>query len=164
MSTKIRAAIAAAVSGTAGAVAGLTASHHGLSPDESVRTGAAVSGAVGNLLYQAFRLTPDDTVGGTGTPTDGESDNTNADNGVSDTANTVEETDEKTVTETDAMGGMVSDTAGAASPHESGGHASAPDRKRLRHRKLERGERRRVQRRERNEQDERRKENGHGAS
>ncbi|MEU5697828.1 hypothetical protein ACFFS2_18360 [Streptomyces aurantiacus] len=60
ISAKKRAAIAAAISSTVGSTAGLTAAHLGLDPNQSAQIGAVVSGAVGNLLSQAFRLTPND--------------------------------------------------------------------------------------------------------
>ncbi|WP_143074884.1 hypothetical protein [Streptomyces mangrovisoli] len=58
MSTKKRAAVAVALSAAAGSTAGAVACRCGLELQESAKLGAVVSGAVGNLLYQAFRLVP----------------------------------------------------------------------------------------------------------
>ncbi|MEU2953707.1 hypothetical protein [Streptomyces xanthochromogenes] len=69
----MRVTIAAAVSAAAGAAAGAVASSCGLDVVDSVKVGGVVSGAVGNILYQVLRLTPDQrNVEG------GESDNVNA--------------------------------------------------------------------------------------
>lgn len=169
MSTKKRAAIAAAISGTAGSAAGLAAFHYNKDLVESTRFGALVSGAVGNLLHQAFRLTPDDTDGtpdvtanssdSAGASGDTEPDITNAPDTHSDTANTGETTDAPG----SAASGTADATAADSNAVDSADGAGAADRKHPRHRKLERGARRRVERHQRHERDER-EENGRGAS
>lgn len=123
MSTKKRrAAIAAAVAGTAGTAAGVAASYYGLDPVESTRFGTIVGGAVGNLLYQALRLAPDEDAFAPRTvaPRTAESDISNA-------------------PETGLDTGVADRTA----------TARARGRKLSRHRKLERAARRRIERRRR---------------
>ncbi|MFJ7242615.1 hypothetical protein ACIQWB_36595 [Streptomyces olivaceus] len=63
MARKKRAVAAAAITSTLGIATGLAASQYGLDPVEATRFGAMISGAVGNLLYQALRLTADDAGG-----------------------------------------------------------------------------------------------------
>lgn len=59
MKRKKRVAIAAATSAVAGCMAGAVAASCGLDVVDSVKVGGVVSGAVGNLLYQVFRQTPE---------------------------------------------------------------------------------------------------------
>ncbi|MFE7447944.1 hypothetical protein ACFU7X_46630 [Streptomyces chartreusis] len=148
MSTKKRAAIAVAVSAAAGSTAGAVAAYCGLDLQESAKLGALVSGAVGNLLYQALRLTPDQTDGSASsaavdeadTPDEaaGEFDNNNASHGASDTADDTDETGPRR--------GVVEDN------------------KLPRHRKLRRAGRRRVERNSEKKQDTRGEVGDHGAA
>lgn len=63
MGTKKRAAVASTISGMAGTATGLAASHYGADATQSFKIGCLVSGAVGDLLFQAFRLTSDNGPG-----------------------------------------------------------------------------------------------------
>ncbi|WP_445282585.1 hypothetical protein [Streptomyces sp. DSM 118148] len=151
--------MAATASSTAGVAAGLTASHFGLDPHQSAQIGAVVGGAVGNLLYQVFRLTPEDrdrnavdaAPGSTGAvgPDTAASGMPNAAGTGSDTAAGEAEKETASTTEATAPG---SDGVNPAD------RAAASGRKHPRHRKLERAARRRAERRDKQ------KEDGHGAA
>ncbi|MEJ8634617.1 hypothetical protein [Streptomyces sp. MS2.AVA.5] len=152
MSKKKRAAIAVAVSATAGSAAGTVAAYCGLDFQDSANIGAMVSGTVGNLLYQALRLTPNDTASartgvatGNGAPHSAESDITNAPHDHADTAIDTIGTDPKVKSRRE---------------HTRG----ATVRRSPRHRKLERGSRRRVERNAARQQDDHGRGNDHGAA
>lgn len=165
MSAKKRAAVAAAISGTAGTAAGLAASHFGLDPHQSARIGAVVCGAAGNLLYQVFRLTPDDSDRNLKDTATSRADTATSDAAVSgipnapDTGLDTADTEWTTKVPTGTSSGA---DAAKAAPIKAGqrNRAEASDRKHPRHRKLERAARRRAERRQRDG----RKESGHGAS
>ncbi|MFF8953464.1 hypothetical protein ACF09I_32355 [Streptomyces sp. NPDC014940] len=152
MSKKKRMAIAVVLSATAGSTAGYMASYYGLDVEESARLGAVVAGAVGNLLYQAFRLPPDqaDASGAsdatTGPATDAVSGNTNGSTAVPDTVNEP-------------------DTAAPEVPSVRPPVAAASeDRKYPRHRKLRRAGRRLIERHLAQEQDTRGEGGGRGTA
>ncbi|WP_331724818.1 hypothetical protein [Streptomyces canus] len=165
MSTKKRAAVAAALSSTAGGIAGLAASHYGLDPQHSAQFGAVVSGAVGNLLYQAFRLTPGENDRSPKDTDAIETDVDESDGVVSDIANApgtgldTADTDAVTPPPSTASPGS-GDTPAASDTAASDGGAEAPRIKHPRHRKLARAAQRRIERCRHNG----RKENGHGAA
>ncbi|MGY4966654.1 hypothetical protein [Streptomyces sp. 900105245] len=146
MSKKKRMAIAVALSATAGSTAGYVASYYGLDVEESTRLGAVVSGAVGNLLYQVFRPTPDQA-NATGAPDTATgpaavSGNNNGSTAVPDTANVPNVPD--MVNELDTVDAP---EAGPEIPSVRPPVASASeDRKHPRHRKLRRAGRRRIER------------------
>lgn len=146
MSTKKRAAIAAMLSAAAGSTAGAVASYCGMDIESAANLGAVVSGAVGTLLYDAFRLTSDGTAasGAPNAADDAEPDINNVSEGVSDT---VHNTDEP--------------NAQLPARHRSE-RGSAGDRKRDRHRKLRRTGRRRVDRDPVKKQDTHREGDDHG--
>lgn len=151
MSTKKRAAIAAVLSAAAGSTAGAVASYCGLDIEQSVKLGAVVSGAVGKLLYDALRLTPDPTdetaVSGTPDSADNaEPDRHNAREAASDTVNPTDETDPQ------------------VRPRHRSARGSTEGGKRDRHRKLRRAGRRRLDRDPSQERDTHRDGADHGTA
>lgn len=174
MGKKKRAATAAAISSATGTVAGLTAAHFGLSPTESVQVGGSVTSAVGNLLFQAFRLTSYDIAddGSSGTEMAGIEDSSAGSSSTVETTNiSMERADATEVsndiinvesTSPDTADATVETTPSAPAPQSPvEGDMQIRDAKHPRHRKRQRAARRRIERRERNERHV--KEEGHGA-
>ncbi|WP_327411446.1 hypothetical protein OG458_43010 (plasmid) [Streptomyces sp. NBC_01281] len=179
MGSKKRAAIAVGVSSAAGTAAGLTAAHFGLDATESTRIGVAVSGAVGDLLFKALRLTREDNPVGETRSVHGPSASTD-DSSASTTEVTntviegsVEEEKEVAVsedtsraessgTETEKYTVDASDNTNNATggQRDTADTASAPDRgmprdpKHPRHRKRRRAADRRIERHQRYEKEE----------
>ncbi|WP_405993371.1 hypothetical protein [Streptomyces sp. NBC_00986] len=175
MGKKKRAAAAAAISSATGVAAGMTAAHFGLGPDESVRVGGSVATAVGNLLFQTFRLTSYDIAdgGSSGTETAGIEDSSADSNSIVETTNISTEAAGAVVVSNDIINVETPspDTADATAKTTPSAPAPQPpvagdmqirDVKHPRHRKRQRAARRRIERRERNERHV--KEEGHGAS
>ncbi|WP_369211112.1 hypothetical protein [Streptomyces flavofungini] len=114
-----RAAIAVVISAGAGSAAGAVAAYCGLDIEDSVKVGAVVSGAVGNLLYQVFRLTSAQQA-----RENGESDNLNGAEGRRDTARPSNETSPPPPATPVVEGGEAVEADGSEAPTDARGQAS----------------------------------------
>ncbi|MFJ4633550.1 hypothetical protein [Streptomyces sp. NPDC088847] len=143
MGTKKRAAVAASVSGLTGAAVGLTASHYGLDPMESTKLGCWISGAVGNLLFQAFRLSSDSgpVTGSASEETDGTANETAPASGKTENTSAAAALDSINVVD-----GSVDTGNRSAMPAPDGG--SPPSPKHPKHRMRHRAAHRRIERRQ----------------